>query len=63
MPVLGYLYYIGSKARVEIALSSELIETTTNIIAQCRQIAENNVIPPLSNNPHRSISFGILKSH
>jgi CRISPR-associated protein Cas1 len=56
MPVLGYLYYIASKARVEIALSSELIETTTNIIAQCRQIAENNVIPPLSNN--RNKCFG-----
>ncbi|KPA14435.1 CRISPR-associated protein Cas1/Cas4 [Candidatus Magnetomorum sp. HK-1] len=56
MPVLGYLYYISSKARVDVALSTELIETTKKIVFECRSIAENQNIPPLAEN--RNKCFG-----
>ncbi len=56
MPVFGYLYYIASKKRVEVALSTDLIETTKRIIGECRKIAESTDIPPLTDN--RNKCFG-----
>ncbi|NUM35037.1 MAG: CRISPR-associated endonuclease Cas1 [Candidatus Brocadiae bacterium] len=47
MPEKAYLYYIGSKARVEVPLSQELIQKTYTTISECHRISQENTLPPL----------------
>ncbi|QTA81097.1 CRISPR-associated protein [Desulfonema limicola] len=56
MPEKAYIYYIGSKARVEVSLSESLLEQTKQTIAQCRLISRSDILPPLADN--RNKCFG-----
>ena len=42
---LGYVYYIESKARVEVPISQDLVNLTVDSIAQLRQAADSGCIP------------------
>ena len=55
-PEKGYLYYIASKARVEVPITEELVNQTKRVIAECREISEKKEPPPLANN--RNKCFG-----
>lgn len=56
MPGKAYLYYIGSKARVEVPLHKDLLDRTMETIAQCRLISKSDSPPPLADN--RNKCFG-----
>jgi CRISPR-associated protein Cas1 len=55
-PEKGSLYYIASRARVEVLFSRELVEETKKVIAQCREVAAVDEIPELAGN--RNKCFG-----
>jgi len=56
LPNKGYLYYIGSRVRVEVPFSEALVEETKRIIRECRLVAESSDLPPLAEN--RNKCFG-----
>ncbi|MBF0227557.1 MAG: CRISPR-associated endonuclease Cas1 [Desulfobacterales bacterium] len=56
LPDKAYLYYVGSKKRVEIQITENLILETHRVIAACRLIAKSDVLPPLAEN--RNKCFG-----
>lgn len=56
MPATGYLYYIASRARVDVPLTPELIAETRRIIAECQLLSTTDIPPPLTEN--RNKCFG-----
>ena len=56
LPSKGYLYYISSRARVEVPIGENLIEETRETISKCRQISGKETAPPLAEN--RNKCFG-----
>ncbi len=56
IPEKGFLYYISSRARVEVPITEELKSETRRIIAECRLISKSDVLPPLAEN--RNKCFG-----
>ncbi len=56
MPERAFLYYIGSRARVEVLLDDELVAETRRIIAECRLLRKAGAPPPLAEN--RNKCFG-----
>lgn len=53
LPAKAYLYYIGSRARVEIPIDESLIAQTEQIIAQCHLVAQLPTPPPLAENRNK----------
>ena len=48
----GMLYFVGSKDRVPVVFTDELIERTLNLLGQLREVAERDLPPPpLVNSP------------
>ncbi|MDX9819280.1 MAG: CRISPR-associated endonuclease Cas1 [Desulfococcus multivorans] len=56
VPERAFLYFIGSKSRVEVLLDEALIQETERIISECRSISRSNALPPLATN--RNKCFG-----
>ncbi len=52
----GYLYYMRSRARVEVAMDPELIAKTMETISECAKISGSDTPPPLAQN--RNKCFG-----
>ncbi|MBF0550812.1 MAG: CRISPR-associated endonuclease Cas1 [Deltaproteobacteria bacterium] len=56
LPERAYIYYIGSRARVEVPLTPDLVAETERVIEACRQVAATEAPPPLTEN--RNKCFG-----
>jgi CRISP-associated protein Cas1 len=52
----GYLYYIQSRARVEVPITPDLIAKTLETISECAAISRSDIPPPLAEN--RNKCFG-----
>jgi len=55
-PDRAYLYYMSSRARVEVVIDDALTQETERVIAECRSISRRDTVPPLANN--RNKCFG-----
>lgn len=53
MPDQGFLYFIGSRARVAVPMDEELVAETRRVIAECGRIAASDRPPPLAENRNR----------
>jgi CRISPR-associated protein Cas1 len=56
MPDRAFLYYISSRARVEIPITMDLITETQRVIAECQFVSKSENPPPLADN--RNKCFG-----
>ena len=56
LPNKGYLYYISSRARVEVVLTEKLTDETRETIARCHEVSRMKAAPPLVDN--RNKCFG-----
>jgi CRISPR-associated protein Cas1 len=55
-PSKGYLYYISSRARVEVPMSEKLIKDTRQVIGECHELSRQETPPSLAEN--RNKCFG-----
>lgn len=53
LPETAYLYYIGSKARVEVPITEDLIGETVKTIDSCLQTSVSGESPPLADNRNK----------
>lgn len=53
VPEKAFLYYIGSRARVEVAIDESLIRETIQVIHDCRRISTVPDPPPLAENRNK----------
>lgn len=59
LPETAYLYYIGSKARVEVPISDTLMNETLKAIDSCHAIAAGQALPPLAENRNKCFSCSL----
>lgn len=58
-PGMGYLYYIGSRARVEVTLGQDLVAATLNVIEAARRLSQSETLPPPAANRNQCFACSL----
>jgi CRISPR-associated endonuclease Cas1/CRISPR-associated protein Cas4 len=60
LPPAGYLYFVGSRKRVEVRITEELCAQTREVIAACRALLDEDRLPPAVDNRNRCFGCSLL---